>query len=141
VPYVDQYLTNWCWAACAAMVLQYYGLNVDKCDVAAWVLNQTCCPERPACDQPCEPSKVRDIYVQWKRNATLVAGPVPPQTLIDELRPAGLSKCGANGRCGDQSDSGHLVLVYGWHPTSAGDRFLLLDPQYAQGYGPVHTNI
>lgn len=42
---VAQVIDNWCWAACLEMLLTYWGLGVDKCNVADSVLSPTrsCC--------------------------------------------------------------------------------------------------
>lgn len=29
--------TNWCWAACSSMILDYYGMSVNQCTIANWV--------------------------------------------------------------------------------------------------------
>ena len=37
IPSKRQEKTNWCWAACCQMVLQYYGVSKEQTTLAEWV--------------------------------------------------------------------------------------------------------
>src|SRR2546423_199400 len=46
VPYIGQSASNWCWAACAAMVSRYVFRNgIRMCEVASVLI-----PDRDCCD-------------------------------------------------------------------------------------------
>src|SRR5437660_1156600 len=66
VPWIKQEQTQWCWAACAQMVLRYYAnLTVQQCDLANWLFGLSdCCaaPSSSLCNRPCQVSDVCRVY-------------------------------------------------------------------------------
>jgi hypothetical protein len=133
VPYVCQILTEWCWAACASMILQYYHQNVDKCDVASRKLNQHCCPANIFCNVPIAAECVVKTFDAWGLKSTASPGAVQPEILKNELaglRPVELGL----GPCPDTSRLGHLVVVYGFVSDTV---FWVHDPHQNGGSGKV----
>jgi len=45
VPVKFQKQSQWCWAACSAMILDYYGTPASQCDIANYALDQAKCCE------------------------------------------------------------------------------------------------
>jgi Papain-like cysteine protease AvrRpt2 len=64
VPLLVQEGYHWCWAACAQMVLQYYGdLLSQQCQLATLLTEfDGCCADPPTCDIPCGTSDVAWLY-------------------------------------------------------------------------------
>ena len=111
IPRVEQTQTNWCWAACAEMVLHYFGKSaLAQCDFATFLVNDpSCCtaPSSPMCDTRCEYDEVGLVYGHWGIQATLVRSAVTFDTLVQELKsqqPVEVGIIWAGG-------GGHLVLV------------------------------
>jgi len=135
VPYFSQCLSQWCWAACASMVLNFYKQKIDQCSVAGFECGgRDCCPCNPFCDRPCDPPDVATIYGNWYVSAGMRQGQVSPQFLLSELQ-AGRPIEVALGPCpgAGSTDSGHLVIVYG----AASDTMFWVHDPLAEGSGPV----
>jgi hypothetical protein len=45
IPVKFQKQSQWCWAACSAMILEYYGALANQCDIANYALGQEKCCE------------------------------------------------------------------------------------------------
>jgi hypothetical protein len=130
IPLVRQKLSLWCWAACAEMVLRYYGEKVDKCEVANWLLKrENCCVPNGinrACNRECDEADVCRIYNNWRIHCSSpIDASVPFTTLQDELcanRPvqAGFGQAGAA--------LGHLLLVTGWYISDSEQWVVINDP-------------
>src|ERR1051326_7592817 len=84
VPFVPQLVTNWCWAACASMVLSYYKQNIDQRAIAGFVLN-TDCRNPDLWNVPCYAADILRIYSNWDLSASPPQGPLSSQALRDEL--------------------------------------------------------
>jgi len=132
VPQIFQERTEWCWAACAQMVLQFYGdASVQQCDLATQLFGEPCCanPDSPLCNEPAQVPDLAGVYANRGRNAVLVPGYVPFETLQDEInanRPVELGFVFNNG-------TGHQVLVCGWNIDATGPYLLINDPQLGSG--------
>ncbi len=119
VPQIKQEQSNWCWAACAEMILHYYGgttgTTIQQCEFADELFGRTeCCsePSSLACNRPCEIRDVSDLYSSQDIHSELVNNPVPFSTLQSEIgdgRPVEVAYF-----WGDNGGPGHLVIVRGW---------------------------
>lgn len=145
----------WCWAACAEMVLRFFGVAKDKCSVAGVALHMNnCCPSSIACDQGLSvegiDSAFGSVRLAGDRFVTLTFEEIRAQISGDPPRPvvAGIQW---------HEGGGHLVVISGWRISADGSiRYLKVnDPFYTSGdiryedfvdkYGPndngrwVHT--
>lgn len=156
-------MDEWCWAACAEMVLRFFGVVVDKCSVAEFILGRkSCCPTSAACDEGRSVKQIDDalacIGLVGNRFADLKFEQVRAQI---EGGPAlgtpGLSLPRRPVVAGIrwQDGGGHLVVISGWRVTNSLRYLKVNDPYYQSGdiryedfldkYGPnnngrwVHT--
>jgi len=134
VPQIPQEKEEWCWAACAQMLLQFFGIEVQQCDVASQMFGEPCCanPDSPLCVGPAQVPLIANIYAQYGHNASLISGKVTFETLQDEINANRPVIVGFDWGSG----TGHQVLVCGWDVDSLGQRLLVNDPW--QGSGPVY---
>lgn len=135
VPWIKQEQTQWCWAACADMVLHYYGnATVRQCDLANWLFGLTACCQAPGtslCNRPCQIADVCRVYNAWSIRCYSASGTVSFGALqfeIDNDRPveSGIAWNGGGG---------HVVIVRGWYDNS---RVYVNDPWY--GHGVISYN-
>lgn len=130
VPLIMQEQTQWCWAACADMVLHYYGnVAVRQCDLANWLFGLSdCCsvPSSSLCNRPCQVSDVCRVYNAfglrcYSGSGTISFGAI--QFEIDQNRPLepGLAWTGGGG---------HVVIVRGYYDDG---KVHVNDPWYGQG--------
>jgi hypothetical protein len=89
VPLILQEQTEWCWAACAAMVLGYYQASqVTQCQLADWLFGPAACcvaPASAACNKPCQVAHIKQILAHWLIQSTSVQGSVSFATLHNEV--------------------------------------------------------
>jgi hypothetical protein len=133
VPMIIQEQSNWCWAACADMVVHYYGFPVVRqCDFANWLFGQSgCCfaPGSSLCNRPCSEADVSLIYFNWGIQSSLVASSVPYSVLDSETvssRPVEVGLAWNGG-------GGHLVLVIQTAIVNYQQVVLVNDPDYGTG--------
>jgi hypothetical protein len=89
---------NWCWAACAEMVLRFYKRpDACRCKAANFLLNLQCCtspsagdcspPPPPSnCDMPCCLPDICAIYNHFGVTCTGPVGIISFDDLRDEIR-------------------------------------------------------
>lgn len=154
---------EWCWAACAEMVLRFLGSPITMCQVAGRKLGRNdCCPSSEVCDVGLD---VGEVDVAFDR-AGLAANRF--KALTFEQVKAQIEGAPALGTAGLQlprrpivagiaweSGGGHLIVISGWRVVGV-ERFVKVnDPIYKSGdilfehleshYGPnnngrwVHT--
>jgi hypothetical protein len=140
VPQIMQEQSNWCWAACAVMVFQYYGINAgtQQCDLANYLSGQTyCCtpatfPPTDPCNQPCPVSPIDNIsgvYSHYGVTCARATGPITFSAIQSEIganRPIELFFAWNTG-------GGHVVLVVGWGSDANGDYVRVNDPNAGSG--------
>jgi hypothetical protein len=134
IPQIYQEQTEWCWAACAQMVLQFYGEDAPQCALATQLLGEACCdnPSDPLCNEPAPVPNLASLYGVWGHNAVLANGDVSFETLQDEVginQPVEIGFSWGDG-------TGHQILVCGWNIDSQGGYLLVNDPRW--GSGPVY---
>jgi hypothetical protein len=141
VPQFSQEQSEWCWAACAQMVLRYYGNNaVRQCDVAARLFGQPGCSENPSsslCNEPAQVQDIAGVYSDWGRpTPQYVNGSVPFKTLQSELNAKHPVEVGFIWKDG----TGHQVIICGWNIDTTGPLLLVNDPRWGSG-GVYYTNL
>lgn len=133
VPWIKQEQTQWCWAACAQMVLRYSGnLTVRQCDFVNWLFGLSdCCAagSTSLCNRPCQVADVCRVYSAFGLRCSYSNGTVSfggLQFEIDQGRPveAGLAWTGGGG---------HVVIVRGWYDDG---KIHVNDPWYGHGAIP-----
>jgi hypothetical protein len=130
VPFVAQQpYKNLCWAACGAMVLQYYFEDVEITDVAGKMFgNCTGMPTR--CDQPAWPD---EMYKAYGFGCQIVEQALTLQAVRAWI--ANTQPVQAYYQWWD--DTGHTVLIVG---CSADDDWLLVyDPLWGIGWQSYQT--
>ena len=129
VPLIKQEQTEWCWAACADMVSDFYGnAAVCQCEFANWLFGLSdCCsvPSSSLCNRPAEVTDVCGVYNAFGVQCASSSGTISLAALqyeIDQGRPieAGLAWTGGGG---------HAVLVYGYDDHG---KVHVHDPMYGQ---------
>jgi Papain-like cysteine protease AvrRpt2 len=140
----------WCWAACAEMVLRFFGASLDKCNVAGLQLNRDCCNSVSAdCDMGLSVEEIDQAFAnvhlagrRFEREITFddirnqISG-TPPRPVVAGIRWAG--------------GGGHLVVVSGWRIADSLRFVKVNDPFYTSGdiryedlvqhYGPNDTGV
>jgi Papain-like cysteine protease AvrRpt2 len=126
---------EWCWAACAAMVLKFFHLPKKQCELVKQLLKKdNCCdgdppaghpPEPPPpaeCDKSCKDGDVAELYDENLVTATLHKRFVEFFELTDEIdgqRPVEIA-IDRGGR------SRHLIIVK-WAGVDAGEEMVLIN--------------
>lgn len=138
VPRFPQQQTQWCWAACAEMVLEFYSFpNVDQCDLANIAFPQAggaCCnnPSSSLCDKPLSDAEICRLWANKGIKYSYVNSFIPFTTLQSEInagRPVEVAFTLSNG--------GHVVIVQGWSQTPMGPYLFVNDPAGGAGQGLV----
>ena len=127
---------NWCWAAVAVSVAQFYSSTTpwtQQCDVASRELAKMCCPAgvNAACDVPwyLDNALTRVGHFSTWTNGPGTLGDI--QGEIDNGRPLG-------ARIEWSNHGGHFVVVSGYSLSSlAGDLITVEDPITAQSTIPL----
>lgn len=133
VPQIKQEQTQWCWAACADMVLHYYGnAGVRQCDFANWLFAQSACcnvPSSSLCNKPCAIGDVCRVYNQWGIQCSYTGSSVAFATLQSEVnadRPVEVGYAWNGG-------NGHVAVIRGWDVNATGPFLAVNDPAYGSG--------
>jgi len=135
IPSIPQCKTNWCWVACAAMVLTYRKKEFGKqCELAAYGLDASdldCCDGHPSggpCDRPASDKLIKALYHCFQIRAELFAQ-IPPDEIIAEINDRSAPvEIGYTSSGFGRGASGHVVLVYGWQEDNGGVSFLIHNP-------------
>jgi hypothetical protein len=115
VAWIKQEQTQWCWAACAEMVLGYHGnLSVRQCDLANWLFGLSdCCtvPSSSLCNRPCQVADVCRVYNAFGVRCHSGSGTISQGAIrleLDQDRPVepGIAWNGGGG---------HVVVVRGYY--------------------------
>lgn len=112
---IAQEQSQWCWAACAEMCIQYFGGSVQQCEIANFIKTRNdCCvsPSSSACNESCRLNDVARIFTNWGIRCNPLTTQVSFADLVSEInasRPVevGLDWIGGGG--------GHLVIVRGYN--------------------------
>jgi hypothetical protein len=140
VPRIRQEQTEWCWAAAADMVLDFYGQPVvTQCDLANNLFpGQNCCanPGGAACNQGVEVRDIRRLYILRNLTATRISRSVSFRRLRNEIdagRPIEVAFFWSGG-------GGHVAIVRGYREDNQGRFLYVNDPldQYQVAEVPFH---
>lgn len=129
---------EWCWAACAEMVLRFFGVDEDKCEVVGRTLERDdCCPAAPVCDVGLKVEEVDFAFelsqLYFNRFPDLdfeqVKGQINGAPSLGEFdvelapRPivAGIEWSGGGG---------HLIVISGWRDDGSTKYLKVNDPFY-----------
>ena len=131
VPEYGQRAEEWCWAACVQMILAYYGVKVDQCDIVNRRFNSTVCcqdPEDPSCNAPLSVVDVAMAYRDWNKSAVCIQS--TDITLIENEISAGRPlQVGLVWNDG----SAHAAVVCGASEGEFGPILQVNDPKYGAG--------
>jgi hypothetical protein len=130
VCFVPQQENMLCWAACAAMVLQFFNFPVSMKTVMEFKFGHAC-PDYLSCNLGCDESDILWIYRHFGVTGDPPKGVLKQTDLVAELnghRPVevGLGDCGTGS-----GGMGHVVVVFGYCADSSGLVFLVHDSAIA----------
>lgn len=134
VAHVLQKKSQWCWAACAQMVLEYHGQNVSQCKLASALLgSRWCCFLPMSCNSPCTATQVSALYNSFGLGSTHQSNQVSFDTIKSEIDADQPVEVGFEWIGG----GGHLAIVRGWEQNSLGDWIRINDPvlRFYKNYG------
>lgn len=126
-----QEMSQWCWAACAVMVLQHFGRTKMQCQLAEWLFGpQGCCanPTPPRCNKPCGVGDVGAIYQAEGLQYLQATHRVTSAQIRSEIDSNSPVQIGYHGQ-----RLGHLVLVGGYVQEGADLLLTVIDPQAGIG--------
>ncbi len=134
VPLFEQFKGKWCWAACAQMVLRFYGTFLKQCEIARRQLGKPCCAHfsLPSCNQDCSADEVDQAFTRAGLDSDRVDRSVSFDTIRQEInsgqnpRPLVAGVKWANG-------GGHLVVINGWRVVNNVRFVRVNDPIYGRG--------
>ena len=116
VPQIKQEQSNWCWAACAEMILRYYdGSVIRQCEFANELFGETLCclmPSSPDCNRPCRKKDVSRLYSSKHIYSKLVEETIPFSKLRSEINAGCLVEVAYLWE--NSGGTGHVVIVRGW---------------------------
>jgi Papain-like cysteine protease AvrRpt2 len=132
VPYIRQLQTEWCWAACTAMIARFVrpaDPELKQCELANTLLNKSnCCnsPTPTVCNQPCQIQNILPVFKSRKIKGVGELNPLTPNELLHELTSNGPVEVGYLWWGG----GGHVAIVYG---VTAAGRLAVHDPWFGSG--------
>ncbi|HJQ23017.1 MAG TPA: papain-like cysteine protease family protein [Blastocatellia bacterium] len=136
VAHFQQARTQWCWAACAEMVLDYYSKRVHQCALANHLLGRKNCCAAPGplhffskCNRNCQVAQVAQLYSHYGLNSLYQANPVSFSVIQAEINADQPVEVGFAWFGG----GGHLAIIRGWEQDSIGDWVRINDPHYSPG--------
>ncbi|MBR4768258.1 MAG: hypothetical protein IK088_04690 [Lachnospiraceae bacterium] len=133
VPIVQQAYDKWCWAACGASVVNYYGGNITQYNFSYTVQHSYNNVGKSFND-------VANGLAQYGINSSLTTGPVDYSTV--QYNSYNLSRPLLIGICSlTNSSYGHMVLISGYTMTASDDRLILMNPEMSSYWTPPYANI
>jgi len=125
VAHLTQMKSQWCWAAAAQMVLDYYGQSKSQCELANILLGKrTCCFWVNRCNVSCTEAQVAQLYSSLGLSSTHHSTPVSFSTIQSEINANRPIEVGFSW----SSSRGHLAIVRGWEQNTSGDWVRINDP-------------
>jgi hypothetical protein len=142
VPFIAQGVQqNWCWAACAEMVLRYYSSPVQACDLANKEFKQTTCcvtPTSTDCDKELSDDRITRLYYKHGlQHPTYTTNSISETDLATEIqggRPIELGWTLLGG-------GAHAVLVVGSAPVAGVTFYRVHDPQYSSAGNLIYARL
>jgi hypothetical protein len=129
---------NWCWAACADMILDFYGASlVTQCRIVNNFFTRdgarSCCrPENnEVCDEGCNKEDIKTVYDRFSFSALFIEESITFQKLALEINAGRPVQVGYKWN----SRGFHVAVVIGWRRGAHGDVVFIHDPleEFAQG--------
>lgn len=133
VPFIRQEQTQWCWAACTAMIAAWLRPTapvLKQCALAGVLTGQTncCSPTVPKkCNRPCPELSILPVFRSQKVRGIGERNPLSEAELLYELKTNGPVEVGYYWFGG----GGHVAIVYGL--TAAG-LCAVHDPWFGSGF-------
>ena len=132
VPMIKQEQRNWCWAACADMILHYYGNpGITQCQLANWAFGQSSCCQIPSstlCDNGIGDAKISQLFSVYGLRSSYTANYVAYGILDIEIGSRRPVEVGYTWNGG----GGHVAVVIETTVISGRQVVSVNDP----GYGP-----
>lgn len=145
VPMIKQTESNWCWAACADMVTDYYGnAGLAQCDFANLLFGfNLCCsaPSSALCNSGCQLNDVSKVLSHYGINSSLTQSNVSFSTLDFEIlnsRPVEVAYYWLDSQ--GQIVGGHVALVIQTGVVNGQQAVRVNDPAYGSG-GVLYSNL
>lgn len=130
---IEQEHTNWCWAACAEMVLDHFQMPfVRQCDLANSAFGSTrCCNNLPACNKGLSDARITYLWQTYGlTTARYITDKLNCEALKVELNAGRPIELGFSY----SSTTGHVIIAFGWGKTKSSEvYFLVNDPDYPSG--------
>ena len=133
----DEDRDNWCWAACAQMILYKLGdHNVQQCQIAGrYFQGELCCQDPESCDRTLSEGQITPMFTKSQIHSSLVGRHLAFQEIQNEVtehRPlaAGIKWNGS-------ATLGHLVVLRGWLIVFGSKFVFVNDPNRGQNRGMV----
>lgn len=115
IPLRSQEQSQWCWAACAQMVIRYHGTSkLRQCQLANGLFDLSGCCKMPGsarCNRPCSIQQVSQVYDQWGIQTIRRTSTVSFETIVSEIEASRPVQVGLRWN----TEGGHVVLVRGWN--------------------------
>jgi hypothetical protein len=141
---IGQIKSNWCWAACGAMIANYFEINVGRNSLLDFVkkgISNNCTIHNTNCNKTLSPEKIEKLYENEfninciKRNPTYINNfNFIKQTLKKNKSPlvGGISLLGKVN---------HLILIVGYGYCNNKNYLLIFDPKGSKLYTEYENNI
>lgn len=129
VPMIKQEQKNWCWAACANMILHYYKRAETQCRLSNWAFNQSLCCQTPnsqACDRGLSDAGITQLFSSRYLHSSYIANSVSYVKLDAEIsanRPVEVGYSWTNG-------GGHVAVVIATVIINGREAVRVNDPAY-----------
>lgn len=85
VPLIAQEQSNWCWAASAQMIGQWYGINIPQCEQANYAFGRTDCCTTPFPRECNRGGYASTTLAHWGFTYSIADGGLSDSTLVSEL--------------------------------------------------------
>jgi hypothetical protein len=133
VPHIYQLQSNWCWAACAAMIINYYDeINIRPCEIVSKEFNYDCCRYPNQCNQTNYTTRLLAITKPYNIKSKGIEGRLSWKQITDHLDKDELVLL----RIKSDYGAGHVLIAFGYyelfnHKTGFTARMLdFYDPTY-----------
>ena len=130
---VRQLREMWCWAACARMVVRFFGAPLEQCQIAGRKFDRVCCPsaDSPECDVGCTVEEIDEAFGLAGLVARRIDRPASFEEVAEQVdgnprRPLVASVQWAGG-------GGHVVVVSGCRVVDDIRYVTVNDPFYGPG--------
>ena len=128
IPLVRQEQTQWCWAACAVMVLRYYGSSVKQCELADRMFGLSgCCnaPSSSVCNDSISEGGICALYNDFGLSCNGYSGTITMDMIESEINQDRPVEC-----CFKLGTLvSHAVVIIGYYDDAS---VLYMDPLFGE---------